>query len=414
MRFVGWFLLFSFAVTTAYLGSVTRNPLVFQISYLVGFIGFAFVVFSVLKHPQQQRWGGILVACVLIRMITTNVESSDDLYRYLWEGRIQSAGYNPYSTTPDAPELADFRDDNWKHINHPDYSAIYPPLAQLSFYLIATLKPSLIAFKIANMLADLVALVLLARWLRLRGQPPDRVVLYAVCPLTLAAFAIDGHIDSLMLVFLAGAGMADEKGKHHLCGVLIGLATLAKLVPIVLLPWLVLKNPRSACLAVVVIVLGYLPYSDAGGALFDSLTRFGGQTDMLGFGYSVLAGLSNGAVARLVGVAAIGGASIYAALKRQSLADAIFPTFGAMILVMPVVQYWYLTWVLLVMPFRARWAWLVLSASMVFYFESERQEAVFGTWKMPTWVIFAVYTPFVVTVVAEWAWRWKGNRAINA
>lgn len=404
MSIVGWLLLISFSVVTAYLGSVTQNASVFQVFYVVGFVGYGLVVWSVFKRPGQ-RWGQLFVGCVLLRLITVNVEPSDDLYRYLWEGRIQAAGYNPYVTPPDAGVLSEFRDDNWAKINHPDYSAIYPPLAQISFRAIASIHPSLMAFKIANVLADVLTLMLLARWLALRGQSRDRLILYAVCPLTLAAFGIEGHLDSMMIALLAGAGIADEKGKQHLCGVFLGLATLAKLVPVVLLPWLFVKNRRSAGLMLVVIGLGYLPYADAGGALFNSLTRFGGQTDMLGLGFSCLSFLSNGTVARVIGIVVIAATSVYVALKRRSLDESIFTVFAAMILVMPVVQYWYLMWVLFVMPFKPRIAWIVLSASMVFYFESGRQLATFGTWRMPEWVIFAVYTPFVFAIVAEWIWR---------
>src|ERR1044072_6125467 len=52
---------------------------------------------------------------------------SDDIYRYIWDGRVQAAGINPYRYIPAAPELAQLRDDaifpkiNCREIEHTNY-----------------------------------------------------------------------------------------------------------------------------------------------------------------------------------------------------------------------------------------------------------------------------------------------------
>ena len=47
-------------------------------------------------------------------MLLPQVPLSDDLYRYLWDGRVASSGFNPYRFAPAAPELAGLRDSNWR------------------------------------------------------------------------------------------------------------------------------------------------------------------------------------------------------------------------------------------------------------------------------------------------------------
>ncbi len=399
MYVTGWVLVAAFVTVVAWLGSVTAGPRTFQIAYAIGCIGYGLIAWTV--WFGRQRWGGCLLACAILRLVPIAVEPSDDLYRYVWEGRIQRAGFNPYVVAPDDSRLIELRDEYWPHINHPDYTAIYPPLAQRLFRLMAAISPTLFAFKLMHVVADVLLFLLLARWLKRRGQSSDRVVLYALCPLTLSAFAVEGHLDSLMLLLLVAAGFADERKRLLSCGFLLGLATLAKLIPVLLLPWLMWRHWRAGLVMIGVIGLGYLPYIDAGSALFASLTRFGGQTDMLGLGFSVLSWLTDGGLARVVGIALIGGASLYSAWRSESLADAMYLPFAAMVLLMPVVQYWYVTWILILMPLRPRVAWLVLAGCMVFYFESGRQLAEFGTWTLPGWTIWAVYTPFVVALVVE-------------
>ena len=85
---------------------------------------------------------------------------SDDVYRYLWDGKVQRAGINPYRFAPDAVELTALRDADWARINNRQLPTIYPPLAEAAF----AAAPSLGAWKLLVALADLaVALLLLCR-----------------------------------------------------------------------------------------------------------------------------------------------------------------------------------------------------------------------------------------------------------
>ncbi|HNC73376.1 MAG TPA: hypothetical protein PK362_00620, partial [Elusimicrobiota bacterium] len=96
-----------------------------------------------LKRPQSL--GLILAAGVLFRLTAflSPPSLSDDIYRYLWDGRVQAAGHNPYRFAPDAPELASLRNAEHTGINHKSVPTIYPPLAQAVFRLAVALSPTL-------------------------------------------------------------------------------------------------------------------------------------------------------------------------------------------------------------------------------------------------------------------------------
>ncbi|MCL2931523.1 MAG: hypothetical protein MGG11_04275 [Trichodesmium sp. MAG_R03] len=131
------------------------------------------------------------IITILARLILIPMEAGDDIWRYLWEGYIQNLGFSPYEFPPNAIELIPYRTEWWSLINHPDTSAIYPPLSQLGFRVLAAIKPSVLIFKLAFILADLGICWLLSKKFRL-----EKTVIYAWNPLIIYSFAGGGHYDS--------------------------------------------------------------------------------------------------------------------------------------------------------------------------------------------------------------------------
>ena len=102
---------------------------------------------------------------------------SDDVFRYVWDGRVQLHGVHPYRHAPLDPELAGLRDDVvWPRINHPELRTIYPPVAQASFAALAALGLGPTGFRVVTGLLDFGVVLLLLAMLRRRGVPPQRLV----------------------------------------------------------------------------------------------------------------------------------------------------------------------------------------------------------------------------------------------
>src|SRR6266496_3286021 len=82
--------------------------------------------------------GLTLAALFRLSIIFSPPDLSDDIYRYIWDGRVQSAGINPYRYIPADHSLFDLRDEKiYPNINRRDYAhTIYPPVAEGAFLLI--------------------------------------------------------------------------------------------------------------------------------------------------------------------------------------------------------------------------------------------------------------------------------------
>lgn len=166
---------------------------------------------------------------------------SDDMFRYVWDGRVQAAGINPYRYPSDAPELAALRDETiWPEMNRPTANTIYPPGAQAVFALTWRIFPdSVVGFKAVMIGFTLAAGGLLVLLIRAWGGDPALVLIFLWNPLTTFEIGHAGHVDALYLPFVVAALYArlqappDRVSWRHeaLIGVLLGIGTLLKLYP---------------------------------------------------------------------------------------------------------------------------------------------------------------------------------------
>src|SRR5262249_17954162 len=124
---------------------------------------------------------GIAMRCLLL----PGTPVSNDLFRYIWDGRVQAAGINPYFHVPSAEVLTPLRDGAiYPYINRADYApTIYPPTSQIVFYLVTRISEAPIAMKAAMLAFEALAVWAMLRLLALRGLPRSRILLYAWHPL---------------------------------------------------------------------------------------------------------------------------------------------------------------------------------------------------------------------------------------
>jgi hypothetical protein len=214
----------------------------------------------------------ILIGGVLFRLILVPLDPprlSSDIYRYIWDGRLQGAGINPYLYIPVDPRLAGLRDDTiYPNINRKEYAhTIYPPVAQIFFYAVTRVTQGIPGFKGVLVLLDLVTVGLLVAILRAIGQPAERVIVYAWHPLPIFEFGASGHIDALMICFIALALFARAHQKFGIAGFALAAATLVKFIPVILLPAIFKRWDKKLAIAfTTTIVVCYLPYALGAGA----------------------------------------------------------------------------------------------------------------------------------------------------
>src|SRR5258706_16263194 len=101
------------------------------------FMLYAMAVWVVLRCEALPRVLPLIAGfAVLFNLILLPSLStlSDDMYRYIWDGRVQAQGISPYRFPSDASELAYLRDGFiWGHMNRLSAVTVYPPGAQLAF-----------------------------------------------------------------------------------------------------------------------------------------------------------------------------------------------------------------------------------------------------------------------------------------
>ncbi len=431
---LGWLLVGVFALRTALLGQIGVDVRAFQVAYITGSLGYLALVWVVTHWGNAGTlgsWRWWLVGCIAIRALLLGTSPSDDTYRYVWEGRVQVAGVNPYRHPPDDPKLLALRDEDWSKINHPDYPAIYGPVVQLEFLAAAALAPSRWTLKAAHLVWDVLIVVILGASLRRAGHTPHRAIVYALCPLVLASFGVEGHVDSLMLLFVTLAVWAAVSGRTNVVGAMVGLAIATKIVSLVLLPWLVLRRRsgpndvgpaldastgiwpalKPAAVAIGVAAICYLPYSAGGVAPFSSLLRFGTADEffsMLGaFGVTSFENVSTHWLIAL----ALGAVLIVLARRASEFVAYGAAAMGALLMLTPIVHYWYVSWVLVLLPFGLRVRWIVAAVAMVIYFEAELHRRTTGSWSMPPWAPLAVWVPFAVAWGVETLICWRARCA---
>jgi hypothetical protein len=192
---------------------------------------------------------------------------SDDIYRYVWDGRVQAAGINPYRYIPADEQLAGLRDTKiYPNINRRDYAhTIYPPVAEGAFFLITRVSQSVTWMKVFMVVSEALAVWALLKLLASFGLGRQRVLIYAWHPLTVWEFAGSGHVDALAIAFIALALLARRKHGETLIGFWLACATCVKVFPAVLLPAVYLRRSWKMPLAfVATILITYLPYLSVG------------------------------------------------------------------------------------------------------------------------------------------------------
>src|SRR5438128_3580031 len=192
---------------------------------------------------------------------------SDDIYRYVWDGRVQAAGINPYRYIPADERLQSLRDEEiYPKINRRDYAqTMYPPAAEATYFLTTRISESVTWMKLTIVGFELITVWFVMELLASFGMPRQRILIYAWHPLAVWEFAGSGHIDPLAFAFIALALLARKRNWETATGISLGLATLAKLFPIVLFPALYKRwGWKMPTALAATIVVGYLPYLGVG------------------------------------------------------------------------------------------------------------------------------------------------------
>jgi alpha-1,6-mannosyltransferase len=320
----------------------------------------------------------VLGVALLLRVIVLPGPAflSNDINRYVWDGRVQVAGINPYRYMPADPALAFLRDRTvFPFINRADTArTIYPPAAQALFFAVQRLSSGVLGVKLAMVVCELVAMAALLALLGRAGLPRARVLIYAWHPLPVWEFAGNGHVDALAIAGVALALLAAATGHRARAGAALALAVLAKVLPGVLLPALWRgRGWRLPAAFAATILLAYLPYLGVGAHVLGYLPGYAGEEGIAsGHGIYFIALLSrlvplppwSGAAylaAVLVLLAWFGARMLGRSATPEGLARDALLLGGTLTIALTPHYAWYFAWLLVPTCIAPSWPVLLLT-----------------------------------------------------
>jgi len=231
--------------------------------------------FVTARLPRRVFVIGLALAAVWhIEFLRLPAGADDDIHRYVWDGRLQRLGYNPYLVVPSDPAVKGLHTSETRTLNNPDLPSPYPPGAQLFFRSVTAIHESTCAFKVAFVVCELAITLLLLDRLR-RKQGAHLVLVFAWNPLLAIEVAGSGHIDIVGALLLLVSAAALVRRWRAPAAVALGLAIAVKLLPVVLLPlyWKRVRI-RDATLAAAVVGFLYVPFLNHGRIPIGSLGTY--------------------------------------------------------------------------------------------------------------------------------------------
>ena len=316
-----------------------------------------------------------------------------DMVRYLWDGRVQTLGYNPYAILPNDPALAHTHVDGSARMPSRNDRTPYPPAAQLFFRMVVTISDSTLAMKLALVLCDLLAIAVLRRWLAATGRSEWLTLTYAWNPLVVLEVSHSGHIDALGALCIVAAAYWLTVRRTLLATLAFVLAIATKLVPIVLAPLFVGRiRRRDAVAGVILLALLYLPFSSGSDVPLGAVPNVVQRVRFNGPVFALLSSLAFPRMAAAVALILAVSAAMIARLRSSAADPAAWAwPMAIAIACAPVVYPWYLLYLTPFLFTAATLPLTVWAVSVLPVYEVWRQSRLGGRWRPPVWVMAVEY-----------------------
>ncbi|MFY9905942.1 MAG: glycosyltransferase family 87 protein [Terriglobales bacterium] len=370
-------------------------------SFLIplGIAGIAYLfaireLFTTPRFPRHVIFIGLALAALWhLAFLVVPPGSDDDIHRYLWDGRVQRLGYNPYVVVPSDPAVARLHTPETRTLNNPDLPSPYPAGAELFFRGVTAIHESIFTLKVAFVVCDFAIVFVLLDILRRGGQGAHWVLAYAWNPLLATEVAGSGHIDIVGALLLVVSFAALGRRWRAVAALAFGLAVAVKFLPIVLLPlyWKRVRL-RDGALGACVVGLLYVPFLNHGRIPIGSLGTF---VRSFRFNDPVFAAMERVAAPQTAaGLAALIGFLIAIWLRRKDSElspDASAWPMTASLLCAPVVYPWYLLWLLPFLRPASTVPIIVWTVSIIPTYYVWHLRTLGHPWLVPGWIMLLEY-----------------------
>ena len=365
---------------------------------------------SLLRIPRNYIYY-LTAAIIILRVIFIPVHpvGSDDYYRYLWDGKVQANGINPYAYAPDAKELAYLHSDVLpKYVNHANIKTLYPPLTEILFYISYLISgESYLGLKLLLLLFDLLTIYGIYLILKKLNINKKYLLLYAFSPLPVFQFFVDAHADGFGLAFIIFAIFFYLDNRKILSYILIGLSICIKPIGLLFIP-LLFFNEKSISEKVKVILIPfiicaamYIPYVFTGSP-FQALIKFTENWTFNGIMFDILNSfMHNNQKVRLICGIIYFFIFIVIVLSKKDLLEKIYLSIFLLLIFSPVVHPWYVSWLAILLPFVPRWSGIFYVSLVSLTAITDLNYQLSGIWKEYSVVLILEYVPVLVIFLYE-------------
>ncbi len=340
-----------------------------------------------------------------ITLIPTVPSTSDDVYRYIWEGKILAHGFNPFEAAPDSPELNHLRTTELSDkVTFPHMTSIYPTVAQAVFlfnYLVA--GESDWGMKLIYLLCEFFTLIFLVKIFELRNQNPSYVILYAWLPLPIMEYFINSHIDAVGIMFFIVFVYLILSERHIQAAFVFSLSVITKMIPIFTFPLLLKKlglkkiSVFTTIFLVTSLILLY-PLIPESRPINQSFFTYLQNWSFNGSVYSLLNGIfENGLLARQITAVLFVLTVLIISAKYTDFLKAAYSVFIAFTVFAATLYPWYLGYLAALNPFFGFYSVL----SLFFTINLTNLTPLADVWTEYTWVYIVEYVPFYFLLAIE-------------
>ena len=388
------------------------------IPLMASWVVFAPLAVWVVRGGRRRPDGGrrtllvLMIAAVIVQLpgLFAAPQMSTDAYRYVWDGRVQVAGVDPYRYVPLDDHLARLRDPvlfpgltpadrtgvvsrgdsladvrkpldtgnrtDQTVLNRPLVPTIYPPLAEAWFAVVSVLTPEAwgtFGVQMSFLLVAVATTGLIGWSLQRSGHDAGSAFVYAACPPVVIESASNAHVDVLAAGLIVAAVVFAHR--RWLAGILLGAAIAVKLTPVLLVPAFLGRRVRDsaatllATLATVVavylphalvvgwLVLGYLP-----GYLAEEGYESGSER------FRVIALLLPDVAPEaqsVIGVLLVAAVAVLCVLRARTrpTAEVAVWLFGTALLIATPTYPWYVVPLLALAVLARRYEWFLLGVA---------------------------------------------------
>jgi hypothetical protein len=378
------------------------------------FTHYKLLKFLQLDHNKKDKFKIpilIIISGLVFRitLLPTSYSTSDDVHRYLWEGKVIVNGYNPFTTVPEDSSLIHLRDENYEKVTFKYMSAIYPPLSQIVFainYFIS--GNSTVFLKIIYLIFEFITLVFLFKLLILKGKDPKLIILYSWLPLPILEYFVNAHLDPIGITFLVLFIYYFEKNKFEISAVMLALAFLTKLLALLILPLVIKKLGIKKALSFYLIffitcLIVYAPFILNNADVLAGLFRYLEHWEFNGSVYNILKVIfSRSDIARSVCAVLLSLSVLVISFRYKKFLNGVFAVFLCIIIFSTTLYPWYLGWIAALNVFYPFYSVL----SLFFTINFSNLTPLAPKWKEYPIVWIIEYLPFYVFLFYD-LWRRK-------